>query len=540
MSLRLFVFGLVRTADEGRGAKPLPRWLTWLLPKVLTFVGRKPRLRTALSRLLINSYAYATTPRPRAFSMASDYTSWHSLTDRSFTGRHLPPVAEERDLPSPADVLSLYRREREVQSTDTSVLFMFFAQWFTDGFLRTSQDLKPFPARNTSTQEIDLNQIYGLDATKTKMLRSTRGRLKSQRLNGAGDPDPNGGEYPQYLYEHDGVELVIKPEFRNLHDQVALDRFVERVPRNKDRTFAVGLEYGNSTIGHTILNTTFLREHNRIAGELAAAHPEWGDDDDRIFETARNVMIVLLLKLVIEEYIKHIAPFDFPLEAVPYIADGERWNRSNWVSIEFDLLYRWHSLVPDAIDIGTMGSVTADNFVNNNPLVFTRGLEGLVSDMSHQLAGRIGLQNTPEELLAPVEVPTIAMMRKSRLPSFNAYRKAFGLKPLRNYEQLTTDPELRARLQQLYGDIDNLEWYVGIFAEDYPDFRMMGKLMTTMVAYDAFTQALTNPLLAPNVFNENTFSKEGLEIITNTTCLQQIIARNSSSPGDVYASFNCG
>ena len=63
-------------------------------------------------------------------------------------------------------------------------------------------------------------------------------------------------------------------------------------------------------------------------------------------------MIVLLLKLVVEEYIKHIGPFDFPIEAVPFIADGERWNRPNWIAIEFNLLYRWHMLVPDAIGEG--------------------------------------------------------------------------------------------------------------------------------------------------------------------------------------------
>lgn len=49
-------------------------------------------------------------------------------------------------------------------------------------------------------------------------------------------------------------------------------------------------------------------------------------------------MIVILLKLVVEEYIMHIGPFDFPIEAVPFIADEERWNRTNWCAIEFNLL----------------------------------------------------------------------------------------------------------------------------------------------------------------------------------------------------------
>lgn len=33
---------------------------------------------------------------------------------------------------------------------------------------------------------------------------------------------------------------------------------------------------------------------------------------------------------------------------------------------------------------------------------------------------------------------------------------------------------------------------------------MMGELLTTMVGYDAFTQALGNPVLAPQVFTEAT------------------------------------
>src|SRR5664279_4994789 len=94
-------------------------------------LGRIKPIRRLVSTALINQFGYATSLRPRALSMASDYTSWLSLTDRTFSGRHLPPADPDAMgmLPSQAEVTSLYRREHEVRSTDTSVLFMFFAQW---------------------------------------------------------------------------------------------------------------------------------------------------------------------------------------------------------------------------------------------------------------------------------------------------------------------------------------------------------------------------------------------------------------------------
>jgi prostaglandin-endoperoxide synthase 2 len=502
-------------------------------------IGGVEPIRRVVSRIVINRFGYSTTLRPRALSLASDYTSWMSLTDRTYSGRHLPPSTPEyqAELPSEGDVLSLYRRETMTPAEDTSVMFMFFAQWFTDSFLRTdSSDFR----KNESNHEIDLCQIYGRTIAQTNVLRSFEGgRLKSQIIDGE--------EYPAFLFEPRKApdeQFVIKAEFDGLFDPDFLMNTILRgaSDRQKELFFAVGLEHGNSTIGNTIMNIVMLREHNRLAGILAEQNSGW--DDERLFQTARNIAIVLLLKLVVEEYITHIGPFDFPLEAVPLIADEERWNRTNWCAVEFNLLYRWHSLVPDTIGTGP-GSLSSQDFRNNNALVLEAGIEALMKKCSNEFAGKIGLMNTPAFLVdsanpawPSVEQVTIDLMRKARLRCYNDYREAYGLKRMTKWTQLTSDAKLIARLEELYGgDIERLEWYVGIFAEEYPDYMMMGELLTYMVANDAFTQALTNPLLARNVFNEATFTETGMEIIAGTQSVQDIVKRNAAKPDEVHVSF---
>ena len=235
-----------------------------------------PAVRTLVSRTVLNALASTMPPRPRPYSLLGDWTSWQSSTDRTCSGRHLPPVAaaEMAGLPDEADVAGLFRRTGPMRpSTDTSVLFMFFAQWFTDSFLRTSrEDFR----RNTSNHEIDLCQIYGLTPAQTSMLRSgTGGRLKTQVIAGE--------TYPPFLFEPRltlGAPLVVEPEFVGLHDAGFLvDRLLDGASEElEDAFFAVGLEHGNSTVGSTVLDVVFVREHNRIAGLLAAEHPQWSDD----------------------------------------------------------------------------------------------------------------------------------------------------------------------------------------------------------------------------------------------------------------------
>jgi prostaglandin-endoperoxide synthase 2 len=518
---------------------------------VLRRIPFGPRLVTSTFVALL---ADATEPRPRPLTLAGDYTSWISLTDRSFSGRHLPPAPADRPLPTEAEVLELFRRPpgQERPSEDTSVMFLLFAQWFTDSFLRTDRsDWR----KNTSTQEIDFCQIYGISESRARMLRSLAGgRLKSQQIDGE--------EYPPFLLERTpSGEYAFKPEFKGLHDEAfVLDTLLAGVSdRQKDLFFAVGLEHGNSTIGSTALDVLMVREHNRIAGLLAQEYdqrklrPAWEPDmpadqlDERLFQTTRLIMTVLLLKLVVEEYIRHIAPHDPPLQVRPGMATNKPWNRSSWIAVEFNLLYRWHMLVPDTVTTDE-GVFDAKSFLrDNNELVLQKGIEWVMARCSRSRASGIGLFNTAAFLTdrespdhPAVEERSIALMRFARLESYNAYRERFGLASMRDFAELTSDPLVQERLAALYGDIDNLEWYVGIWAEDHPPDQMMGDLLTYMVGYDAFTQALTNPVLGPQVFTESTFTAAGLRIIKKTKTLQQIIARNSGSPGDAFARFTYG
>ena len=81
------------------------------------------------------------------------------------------------------------------------------------------------------------------------------------------------------------------------------------------------------------------------------------------------------------------------------------------------------------------------------------------------------------------------------------------------FDQISGDPRVQQGLRELYGEVDRIELYPGLFAEDPRPNSVLPSLIGRMVGVDAFSQALTNPLLAPRVYNEATFSAEGMDVI---------------------------
>lgn len=517
--------------------------------------GKSGWLNEKLSKVAVDLLVDAGRNRPHPWTTLYDYIGWRGLTDRTFSARMLPPKLASRPLPDIAnEVVPLFVHGPEGQRPcpKSTMLFPAFAQYLTDGFIRTllsNLNVQEDRRRTTSNHEIDQSPLYGRTLVQTNALRlnsndrGKRGRLKSQTINGE--------EFSPFLYLADGK--TPNPEFVGANGRCVLDEplglFLDdgsfRPHVAVATLFAAGGDRVNASPQVAMINTLFLREHNRLAGMLDANHPEW--DDERVFETARNISIVMFIKLVVEEYINHISPAPLYLQMLPQVAWRAKWNRPNWITAEFSLLYRWHPLIPETVIWGGK-QVSGATLLLNNQVVLDDGLSNAFVDISSNGATRLSLHNSANFMLF-AEEKAVNQARKNRIAPYNDYRAAMSMSRAASFADVvgrTKDPveqarrdSLAAELQALYGSVDNLEFYVGLFAEPTQTNGVLPDLLQAMVAMDAFSQALTNPLLSEHVWGDEanrrlTFTDEGLAALKATTTLRDVLERNSKGLGDRF------
>lgn len=512
----------------------MPLFSYQLQERLFAIAEAVPPIRDRVNGWAINRVVNRARSRPHPLSTERDYVFWQGLTDRRWSARHLAPAPRE-DPPAPEALLELFARPDGAQRLcpKSTCLFPAFAQYLTDGFLRTETEGLAAPGedttqrlkRNTSNHEIDLCPLYGRTEAQTDALREKsrkpgrRGRLKAQARA--------DGEYAPFLYR-DGA---IVPEFEGLDRPLGFDDLDEA---RRAKIFAFGGDRANSAPQVALMNTLFLREHNRIAGLIEADHPDW--DDDRVFETARNTLIVIFIKLVVEDYINHISPLPFHLRADPSAAWDAPWNKPNWITTEFTLLYRWHALIPDEMRWGGTTFPVGGTFMNNAPLLDGGLLQG-VSDLSAQPAGELGPRNTTESLLF-VELASIKQDRACELASFSDYCDYLGRKRPSRFSDISSDPAVAEMLAKHYPRARDVDFHVGLFCEDRTPNSPLPGLVLQFVALDAFSQALTNPLLSRHVYKPSTFSSVGWREIRRTDRLRDVVDRNvPGGAGDAVISM---
>ncbi|XP_042101169.1 prostaglandin G/H synthase 1 isoform X1 [Ovis aries] len=400
----------------------------------------------------------------------------------------------------------LLRRKFIPDPQGTNLMFAFFAQHFTHQFFKTSGKMGPGFTKALG-HGVDLGHIYGDNLERQYQLRLFKdGKLKYQMLNGEVYP-PSVEEAPVLMHYPRGIP-----------------------PQSQ---MAVGQEVFGLLPGLMLYATIWLREHNRVCDLLKAEHPTWGDE--QLFQTARLILIGETIKIVIEEYVQQLSGYFLQLKFDPELLFGAQFQYRNRIAMEFNQLYHWHPLMPDSFRVGPQ-DYSYEQFLFNTSMLVDYGVEALVDAFSRQPAGRIGGGRNIDHHILHVAVDVIKESRVLRLQPFNEYRKRFGMKPYTSFQELTGEKEMAAELEELYGDIDALEFYPGLLLEKCHPNSIFGESMIEMGAPFSLKGLLGNPICSPEYWKASTFGGEvGFNLVKTATLKKLVCLNTKTCP---YVSFH--
>ncbi|XP_041095637.1 prostaglandin G/H synthase 1-like isoform X2 [Polyodon spathula] len=490
--------------------KPSPDTLHYILTnfKWLWNIINQTFIRDRLMRLVLTARANLI-PSPPTYNSAYGYINWESYSNVTYYTRLLPPVPE--DCPTPLGTKGkvklpdskyivekfLLRKKFIPDPQGTNLMFAFFAQHFTHQFFKTHNRMG-LGFTKALGHGVDAGHIYGDNLDRQLNLRLLKdGKMKYQLVN--------GDMYPPTVAE--ALVNMSYPPHVPLKNQLA-----------------IGQEVYGLLPGLVMYATIWLREHNRLCDILKAEHPTWSDE--QLFQTTRLIIIGQTIKIVIEDYVQHLSGYYLKLKFAPELLFDVQFQYRNRIAVEFNQLYHWHPLMPDSFIIDK-DEYSYKDFLFNTSMIINYGVETLVEAFSKQIAGRIGGGHNINPHVLKVAAGVIEESRKLRLQPFNEYRKRFHLKPYKTFLELVGDEELAKELEELYGDIDALEFYPGLMLEAPRPGAIFGESMVEMGAPFSLKGLLGNPICSPEYWKPSTFGgKTGFDIV-NTASLKNLVCLNT-------------
>ena len=144
---------------------------------------------------------------------------------------------------------------------------------------------------NQITHLHDASNVYGSDEDESRELREYRGGLlRTYRRGGTAEK----GLLPQ---EEGAAEA----------EECEISRFLQR---SQDRKcFKAGDSRANEQPGLTAFHTVWLREHNRLARELAYLNPHW--EDEKLYQEARRILVAELQHITYNEWLPIVLGTNF-------------------------------------------------------------------------------------------------------------------------------------------------------------------------------------------------------------------------------------
>jgi hypothetical protein len=239
----------------------------------------------------------------------------------------------------------------------------------------------------------------------------------------------------------------------------------------------------------------FVREHNRLVERISQYAPH--ADDEEKYHLARKIVAAELQIITYHEFLPVLlGPASPRLEDYHYRPEVDPR-----IANEFSgALYRFgHSMLPADLVVAGEGVLPLrDAFFNaaflaEDPDRVGRLLAGLNQQPHQEIDTRVvedvrsflfGLPGNGGLDLASLN---IQRGRDHALPDFNTARVFYGLPPVMNFSEITSDAELQQALKDMYGTVDDIDLWIGGLAEDHAPGAVVGPLVLVSLA-DQFTR----------------------------------------------------
>lgn len=256
----------------------------------------------------------------------------------------------------------------------------------------------------------------------------------------------------------------------------------------------------NEQVGLTATHTLMMREHNRLAGEIAAENPLWSDE--QIYQRARKLVGAEIQSITYHEFLPTLLGSTAPDANASYDP-----NIDATILNEFSTaLYRvGHTMLsPQLMRMTNDGSpapgghmALRDAFFQPQNLAgadeIDYFLKGLASDQQQEVdmhmvdEVRNFLFGEPMAGGFDLAALNIQRGRDHGLADYNTVRTAFGLDAATSFADISADPAVQSALESLYGDVSDVDLWVGAIAEDHVPGAAVGELILTGLR-DQFTR----------------------------------------------------
>ncbi|MEO1798806.1 MAG: peroxidase family protein [Cyanobacteria bacterium J06629_2] len=301
--------------------------------------------------------------------------------------------------------------------------------------------------------------------------------------------------------------------------------------------FAAGDVRANENSVLVSLHTLFVREHNRLAQALAIAHPEW--TDEQLYQRARQINIAQYQAIVYQEYLPTILGFDALPDYTNYDSTINPSIDRSFATAGFRI---GHTQLSSEIlrldnhgqEIAAGNLTLSESFFRSVAAVQTEGIDPILRGLSASASQNIDLKLIDDvrnllftfgshisgrDLLAI----NVQRGRINGIADYNTVRTAYGMPRIADFDEITGDVEVQNLLADLYGDVDDIDLFIGLLAEDHLPGMAVGETFQKIIAQQFI--ALRD---GDRLYYENILTSAEIAAVESTT-LADIIRRNTNS-----------